>query len=155
MIDKVATAPGPMLSLDLGKKRVGVAISDPTLTAITRLPALQRSNWKRLLLDVSDLVRRFDAQALIIGWPLSLNGSQGDAAIGANEIARKFALSLDLPVFLEDERLTSIEAVEALRSTGCDAKQIAAQIDSESAAIILRDFIAGGHKRNLVSLPAG
>lgn len=151
MAEKENHFSGPILSLDLGLKRVGVAISDPTLAAITRLPPLRRSNWKRLLLDVSDLVRRFDAQALIIGWPLRLNGTEGEAADGAREIARKFAWSLDLPVFLEDERLTSTEAGEELRAAGCDARQIAAQIDSESAAIILRDFIAGGQQRNRVS----
>jgi putative Holliday junction resolvase len=150
MAQKKNKLSGPILSLDLGQKRIGVAISDPTLSAITRLPALRRSNWKRLLLDVRDLVRRFDAQAMVVGWPLRLNGTQGEAADGAKEIARKFALSLDLPIFLEDERLTSAEASEDLRAAGRDASQIAAEIDSESAAIILRDFIEDGQQRNSV-----
>ena len=142
---------GPILALDLGQRRVGVAISDPTLAAITRLRPLRRSNWKRLLLEVSDLVRRFDAQAVVVGWPLRLDGTEGSAAEGAKGIAEKFALSLDLPVFLEDERLTSTAADEKLRAEGCDAAELAARIDSESAAIILGDFIAGGQLRNRVS----
>ena len=144
---------GPILSLDLGLKRVGVAVSDPSLVAIRRLEPLRRSNWKRLLLDVSDLIRRFDAQAVVIGWPLRLDGTAGAAARGAQEIAEKFARSLELPVFLQDERLTSAEAEERLRADGYKTKELAALIDSESAAIILRDFIVGRQQRTPVSRP--
>ncbi len=112
---------------------------------------MRRSNWKRLLLDVRDLVRRFDAQALVIGWPLRLDGIEGEAAQKAQEIAQKFARSLELPIFLQDERLTSAEAEEQLRAAGCSATEIAARRDSESAAIILRDFIAGAQRRIRVS----
>ena len=144
---------GPILSLDLGLKRVGIAVSDPTLVAITRLEPLRRSNWKRLLLDVSDLIRRFDAQAVVIGWPLRLDGIEGAAAKETQEIAQKFARSLNLPIFLQDERLTTAEAEEKLRAAGYKAKELAARIDSESAAIILRDFIAGGQQKARVSRP--
>ena len=137
---------GPILSLDLGLKRVGVAVCDLTLVAITRLEPLRRSNWKRLLIDVSDLIRRFDAQAVVIGWPLRLDGIEGSAAKEAQKIAQKFARSLNLPIFLQDERLTSAEAEEKLRAAGYGAKETAARIDSESAAIILRDFICGQQK---------
>ncbi len=144
---------GPILSLDLGLKRVGVAVCDLTLVAITRLEPLRRSNWKRLLIDVSDLIRRFDAQAVVIGWPLRLDGIEGPAAKEAQKIAQKFARSLDLPIFLQDERLTSTEAEEKLRAAGYAAKEIAARVDSESAAIILRDFIVGGQQKTRVSRP--
>ena len=142
---------GSILSLDLGLKRIGIAVSDPTLVAISRLQPLRRSSWKRLLIDVRALIRRFDAQALVIGWPLRLDGIEGEAAGKAEEIARRFACSLELPVFLQDERLTSAEAEEQLRAAGCSTKEIAARRDSESAAIILRDFIAGGQRRIRVS----
>ena len=141
---------GPILSLDLGAKRVGAAISDPTLVSITRLGVIRRSNWKQLLLDVGELVRRFDAKTLVIGFPLSLDGKEGSAAKQSLEIALKFARSLYLPVYLQDERLTSVEAEERLRAEGYQAKSVAARVDSESAVIILRDFISGGQQRTLV-----
>jgi putative Holliday junction resolvase len=144
---------GPILSLDLGTKRVGAAVSDPTLVAITRLDALRRSNWKRLLLDVRELVRRFDAKTLVIGLPLSLDGSEGSAARTSQEIATKFALSLQLPVYLQDERLTSREATEKLTAEGLSPRAIAEQVDSESAAIILRDFMGGGQHKILIQRP--
>jgi len=128
-------------------------VCDPTLVAITRLEPLRRSNWKRLLLDVSDLIRRFDAQAVVIGWPLSLDGIEGPAAKEAQKLGQKFARSLNLPIFLQDERLTSAEAEENLRAQGYGATEVAARVDSESAAIILRDFIVGGQQKTRVSRP--
>lgn len=144
---------GPVLSLDLGSKRVGAAVSDPTLAAITRLTSIPRSNWKQLLHDVRDLIRRLDAKTLVIGLPLSLDGHEGSAAIACREAAVKFAISLELPIYLQDERLTSVEAQERLAEVGFQAQAIAERIDSESAAVILEDFIGGGQQRIMVERP--
>jgi putative holliday junction resolvase len=138
---------GPILCLDLGRKRIGAAVADPTFVAITPLKGLRRSNWKQLLRDVGDLVLRFDAKTLVLGFPLNLDGSEGSAAKEARELAKKFARSLHLPVYLQDERLTSVEAEERLRAQGYAANERVARLDSESAAIILRDFIADGQQR--------
>jgi putative Holliday junction resolvase len=141
----------PLIALDLGRKRVGVAISDSLSISITRLAPLPRTNWKQLLLGVSDLVRRFDVQTVVIGFPLRLNGSEGDAAEEARLHAMKFARSLNLPVYLQDERLSSVAAEENLRLEGCNHNEISRLVDSEAAAIILRDFLAAGEERTLVS----
>jgi putative holliday junction resolvase len=136
-----------VLSLDLGARRVGAAVSDPSLTAVRALEALNRSNWKQLLREVSAMVTRFDAKTLVIGFPLSLDGHEDHAAAEARATAQKFARSLALPVFLQDERLTSQAANERLREAGLRRDQIAARIDSEAAAIILEDFLSGDQSR--------
>jgi putative holliday junction resolvase len=141
---------GPILALDLGQKRIGVAVSDELLISISRLNPLRRSSWKQLLRDVGALILRFEAQTLVIGLPLRLNGTSGSAALNVRRMADKFARSLEIPVFLEDERLTSAEAEQHLRAEGHKPKEISALVDSESAAIILRDFIGGGQERILV-----
>jgi putative Holliday junction resolvase len=138
----------PVLAIDLGKKRVGIAVSDALSISITRLEALPRTNWKQMLRAVSDLVRRFDAQTVVIGLPLRLNGSAGDAALSAREIAIKFSRSLSVPVYLQDERLSSVEAEANLRAEG--QRKISAHVDSESAAIILRDFLVSDQEKILV-----
>ena len=145
--DNQDTICGPILALDLGQKRIGVAVSDELLISITRLDALQRSNWKRLIHQVASLAQRFDARTLVIGLPLRLNGSSGSAAVEVSQTAEKFARSLQIPVFLQDERLTSVEAEEHLRSEGYRPEEVHALVDSESAAIILRDFIAGSGQK--------
>jgi putative Holliday junction resolvase len=153
MENKDVTEPihAPVLALDLGSKRVGVAVSDALSISINRLDVIPRTNWKQLLRDVDNLARRFDAKTLVIGLPLKLNGSLGDAALVIRETALKFARSLKLPVYLQDERLTSAEAEETLRAAGLRAEEIEGRVDSEAAALILRDFLASDQQRILVS----
>src|SRR5688572_33056795 len=122
--DKAQNLRGPILALDLGQKRVGVASSDSMLISITKHLPLIRSNWKQLLLDVSELVRGLDAQSVVIGLPLSMDGTRGSAALETESSARKFAQSLGIPVYLQDERLSSVEAEEQLRSAGKSQNEI-------------------------------
>jgi len=140
----------PIVALDLGEKRIGVAVSDELSISITRLKVLQRTNWKQLLQDVDAVIRRFDAQTLVIGLPLQANGASGDAAEQARTVAEKFARSLNVPVYLQDERLTSVAAEENLRAEGRPKKRISELVDAEAAAIILRDFIVSEEARVLV-----
>ena len=139
------------MALDLGRKRVGVAISDALRISVRRLEPLKRSSWKRLLSEVSTLTQRFDAQTLVIGLPLRLDGTLGVAANETERLARNFARSLEMPVFLQDERLTSVEARANLQNEGFSPQEISDLLDSESAAIILRDFLTGGQDRQPVT----
>ena len=131
----------PVLALDLGEKTVGVAVSDELSITIKRLDPLKRSNWKELLRNVANLIERFDAKTLVIGLPLSLDGVSRSAAEQVEKLALNFARSLRLPVYLQDERLTSQAARESLQEEGYDTPVIERLIDSEAARIILRDFL--------------
>src|SRR5688500_12559960 len=130
-----AKDPVRIIALDLGTVRVGVAVCDELRLTVRPLPALARTSWKRLLLAVSELCERFDAESLVIGLPLRLDGTEGDAALEARRLARNFGLSLKIPVHLQDERLTSMEAESALREAGYTRQEITARVDSEAAAI--------------------
>ena len=141
---------GPILALDLGHRLVGAAVCDALLISITKLAPLRRSNWKQLLRDVTDLAIRLDAKTLVIGLPLSLNGFTGSAALEVQRTAQNFAKSLKLPVYLQDERLTSTEAEEQLRAAGHSSTKIRELVDSQAAAIILGDFLSSGQHRVLV-----
>jgi putative Holliday junction resolvase len=143
---------GPVLALDLGQKLVGIAVSDEMLITIKRLEPLKRSNWKKLLRDVTALIQRFDAQTLVIGLPLRLDGTSGSAAETTQQLGANFARSLKLPVYLQDERLTSVEAREVLLSDGHKPDDIPGLIDGEAAALILRDFLNSGEERILAPL---
>lgn len=135
-------APGRrLLCLDLGHKRVGVAVSDELWVSVRPLQALARRSWKTLLRDVSEIARSFDAQALVLGLPLRLDGTEGEEAQEARRLGRNFELSLKLPVFMQDERLTSREAEAGLRDEGFSHENLRDRVDSRAAAIILEDFI--------------
>ena len=138
---------GPILALDLGEKLVGAAISDERLITTKRLPPLKRSNWKRLLQDVRRLLEGFDAKTIVVGLPLSMDGSEGDAARNVRRIVLNLAKSVQQPVYLQDERLTSRAAIENLIAEGVKPEAIPAVIDGEAAATILRDFLVTDQKR--------
>ena len=84
----------PIVALDLGAKFVGVAVSDERHITIRRLPPLKRSNWKQLLSDVENLIESFDAEALVLGLPLRLDGTLGSSAMEIERLARNFSRSL-------------------------------------------------------------
>lgn len=132
--------PGRLLALDLGQKRVGVAVCDELRLTVRPLPAIARRSWKDLLHQVSEQVRSFEARGIVIGLPLNLDGTEGPAAAQARETADKFRLSLNIPIYLEDERLTTEEARSRLKSDG--SREIEREIDSAAAAVILRDFLS-------------
>src|ERR1043166_5021615 len=131
----------PIVALDLGTKLVGVAVSDELHISIRPLPPLKRSNWKQLLSDVESLIKSFDAEALVLGLPLRLDGSKGSAAVEIERLASNFSKSLKVPVYLQDERLTSFDARHKLSSDGHNEEEIRTLIDGEAAALILRDFL--------------
>ncbi len=132
---------GRLLALDLGAKRVGVAICDELRVTVRPLAAIERRSWKDLLRRVSELIESYEARALIVGLPSRLDGAEGPAAKEARSIAEKFQRSLSVPVYLQNESLTTFEAASHLKAAGKRKGYIDQQIDSEAAAIILRDFI--------------
>jgi len=145
--DNSSNLPGRLVALDLGAKRVGVAVCDELRITVTPLPLIERRSWKDLLRRVAETVEGYDARGLIIGLPLNMDGSEGFAAEEAMTVAENFRRSLNVPVYLQDERLTSVEAHSEMRSAGEKDEAIDRRIDSESAAIILRDFIATSQNR--------
>jgi len=132
---------GRLLAVDPGEKRIGVAISDELQLTVRPLNPIEKSSWKKLLLEIKKLLNEFDAKGIVIGLPLSLDGIERTSALASRELARKFALSLHVPVFLQDERLTSREAEEILRAQGHQGESLRERLDSEAAVLILRDFI--------------
>jgi putative Holliday junction resolvase len=145
---------GRLLALDLGQRRVGVAVSDELRITISPLAPLPRTNWKQLLRDVRSVLFSFDAKGLVLGLPLNMDGSEGFAAREARRLAVNFEKSLNVPVYLQDERLTSREAEANLRAAKHNEESIRGLVDSASAGIILRDFIAGEQHSNSPPAPS-
>lgn len=132
---------GRVLALDIGDVRIGVAVSDPD--RIVALPAgtIQVAGGPQDLKAVAALVREHDASDVVVGHPLSLSGRRGGAAMRAEEFADGLRIVLDVPVHLQDERLTTVEAGRGLRAAGANAKKARLAIDQASASLILRAFL--------------
>jgi putative Holliday junction resolvase len=122
-------------------------VSDERLITTKRLPPIKRSNWKKLLQDVRHLLERFDAQTIVVGLPLRMDGTAGEAAENVRRVAMNLARSVQQPVYLQDERLTSLAAIENLKAEGLTADEIPALVDGEAAALILRDFLSSDQNR--------
>ena len=127
---------GRLLALDLGTIRVGIAVSDELRLTVRPLTILERRSWKHLLIDVTKQIENLDVTGLVVGLPLNMDGSEGPAAVEARRLADNFRRSLSVPVYIQDERLTSEEA--KLRTNGSPANPI----DAKAAAVILEDFLS-------------
>ena len=132
---------GRVIAIDPGTKRCGVAICDDLRITTRPLPFVERTSWKKLLSKIREVVSEYDAAAIVIGLPLESDGSESEMSAEARSMARKFALSLPIPVFLQDERVTSYEAKRRLWESGVNLNETRKLVDSEAAAIILADFL--------------
>ena len=136
-----APASGRLLALDLGMKHVGVAVSDELQFTVRPVCVLERRSWKKFLKQIIAFLDEFDAVGLVLGLPYNSDGSESEMSAEARRLALNFSLSVNVPVFLHDERLTSYEAKGYLTKLGLSEKEIWERVDSEAAAIILSDFI--------------
>ena len=133
---------GRFVALDPGTKRIGVAVCDEHRVVCRPLPIIQRTSWKKLLLQVRNIVAEYDAVALVVGLPYNFDGTESEMTALARDMARKFELSLTVPVYLQDERATTYEARGRLWSAGVEGEKLRAIVDSEAATIILSDFLS-------------
>lgn len=132
---------GRVLAIDLGTKLVGLAISDELRVSTHTLSPLPRTNWKKLCLALLALCKDFDVKMVVLGLPLRLDGSEGDAAKEVRRIARNLSLSLRLPIEFQDERYTSKESESFLLKSGVHPEKLKKYVDSTSAMLILQDFL--------------
>lgn len=132
---------GRIVAIDPGTKRVGVAVCDEHRVIARPLPVVQRTSWKKLLLQIKNTLAEFDAVALVVGLPYNFDGTESEMTAEARDMAHKFSLSLNVPVYLQDERATTYEARGRLWEAGIEGKKLRAIVDSEAATIILTDFL--------------
>jgi putative pre-16S rRNA nuclease len=136
-----------VLALDLGSKRIGVAVSDRSGTIASPLLVLQRTgsvaeDHRR----IAKLVEEEEAERVVVGLPLSLDGSMGPAAKGAVAEAEALATVVNVPVETYDERLTTVTADNALREAKMRAEARRRLVDKVAAAVMLQAWLDGQKK---------
>ena len=130
-----------ILALDLGKKRIGMAISDPLGITAQGLPNLVRSNKRTDLAAVADLAREREVGLVLMGNPINMGGKEGRQSGWVREFATELESRFGLPVQFWDERLTSVEAGRVLRESGISIEKRAAAVDRLSAVILLQSYL--------------
>jgi len=131
-----------MLGLDLGSKRIGVALSDSGGTVATPYEVVARSgDRQRDHRAIKALADEAAAEGLVVGLPLSLDGSMGPAAKAAAAEALELGATTGLPVETYDERLTTVTAERSLMAQNLDAKARRKVVDKVAAAVILQAWL--------------
>jgi len=133
------------MGLDLGTKRIGVALSDATGTIASPLTVVQRH--RHLTEDhraIARLVHDEEVVTVVVGLPLNMDGSEGPAARAARAESRQLATVLGVPVETWDERRTTVTADAALMQAGLDARQRRQYVDKVAAAVILQGWLDSG-----------
>ena len=134
-----------MLALDLGSKRVGVAVSDAGGTLASPRTVLQRSgDVARDHERIAAMAAEEEARLVLVGLPLSLDGGDGPAATAARAEAAALAAVLTVPVILHDERLTTVTAHRLLAERGLDSRARRKVVDQAAAAVMLQAWLDGG-----------
>lgn len=132
---------GRLLGLDMGRKRVGVALSDETATIASPLMTLAIRDKQDLAGQVKALLAEHRVTAVVVGFPSRLDGSDTDFSAKARRLTEYLTAELPVPVHQYDERFTSKIAQRAVHDAGKDLKRSKADIDKIAAAIMLNDFI--------------
>lgn len=132
-----------LLGLDIGEARVGVAVSDPAGTIASPLVVLDARQLARDIRPLRTLVEDYEVGGLVVGLPLSMNGSEGRQSASVRAVGDRLSRELALPVTYADERLSSATASRAMGSGGVKAKQQRGRLDMVAAAIILQAYLDG------------
>jgi putative holliday junction resolvase len=130
-----------VLGLDVGSKRIGVAISDPLGITAQGLETLQRQNKRLDFERLTQLVRHHDVAEIVIGFPLRMSGAEGTQAEKMQRFAEELRERVGLPVHLWDERLTSAEANRLLRETDMSIQRRREVVDQMAAVLILQSWM--------------
>jgi putative Holliday junction resolvase len=130
------------LAVDLGDKRTGLAIADEEPLLVHPLNVLEIAIGPLLINAIRKAIHEHDAQAIVLGLPLDMDGSIGPRAKLTQEFGEELLSNTSIPIFYQDERLTSVAAEEHLSQSGRTHKQKKRVRDALAAAEILKDFLA-------------
>ena len=133
-----------LLGIDLGTKRIGIAISDYNQKIATPLQTLDKSKQGKLIDALESIIAEYDIRGIIIGNPINMDGTYGKSSQSAKDVAINISNKIDIPVSLWDERLSTVGAFNLSSELDINVSKREKDIDKFAAAFILQgalDFI--------------
>ena len=133
-----------LLGIDLGTKRIGIAISDYNQKIATPLQTLDKSKQGKLIDELESIITEYDIKGIIIGNPINMDGTYGKSSQSAKDIAINISNKIDIPVSLWDERLSTVGAFNLSSELDINVSKREKDIDKFAAAFILQgalDFL--------------
>lgn len=135
-----------IMSVDLGKARTGIAVSDKNEGFAFPKTVINEYNTEKLVQKIADWANELSAEEIVVGLPKNMDGTLGWRAEECSEIGEKIKVATSLPVVMWDERCTTVSAHTALNFTDTRGKKRKNVVDAVAAVIILEDYLA--YKKN-------
>ncbi len=132
-----------IIGLDYGSRTVGVAVTDPlgiTAQPVETVVRKEENKLRKTYARIEELAAEYGAEAFVVGLPLNMNDSEGPRAALARSFGENLARRTGLPVYYQDERLTTVEAEEVLMETGVRRENRKAYVDQIAACLILNAY---------------
>lgn len=129
------------LGIDLGAKRTGVAVGDDRSGIVSPLATVNHGSGQALFTALRKVIAEHGPDALVVGLPLDMDGSEGPSAAAARRTGATLADELNLPIHYQDERLTTFAADQAMAGSGRTHAQKKALRDGLAAAVMLEEFL--------------
>lgn len=136
-----APGAGRVLGMDVGARRIGMAVSDPLGITAQGIDTLQRRNKRSDFAQLKDVIRKYEICEIVVGLPLRMSGAEGIQAEKMQAFAEDLRKRFGLPVHLWDERLTSAEANRLLRETNLSIEKRGKAVDRMAAILILQGWM--------------
>ncbi|NJO07753.1 MAG: Holliday junction resolvase RuvX, partial [Chloroflexaceae bacterium] len=130
-----------VLALDVGGRRIGVALSDEAGLMAMPLTTLKADPRDRTLAHIEALVQEYNVDELVVGLPLTMSGEIGPQAQTVQQFVERLKQILPMPIHLFDERLTTVVAEQMMRDLGIKPEKRRQRIDEVAATIILQDYL--------------
>ena len=130
-----------LIGLDLGSKRIGVSICDEKQLIATPYKTIHKSKNNELIKELKNIIQEYDIKAIIIGYPLNMDGSSGSSAQSVNDVSKNIDKEIDVDVCLWDERLSTVGAFNLSSQLDVNVSKREKNIDQNAAAFILQGAI--------------
>ena len=130
-----------LIGLDLGSKRIGVSICDEKQLIATPFKTIKRSTAKEVIKELRTIIEENDIKGIIIGNPLNMDGTSGSSAQSVKDTSENIEKSINLPVCLWDERLSTVGAFNLSSQLDVNVSKREKKIDENAAAFILQGAI--------------
>ena len=140
-LDDLRATSGPLLGLDPGTKTLGLAVSDRTRLIASPLVTLKRTKFSKNAPELLDIYDSNEAAALVVGYPVNMDGSEGPRAQGVRDFVTNLLRVRDLPVFFWDERMSTQAVTRGMLAADMSRRRRAEEVDRLAAAYILQGVL--------------
>jgi putative Holliday junction resolvase len=130
-----------LIGIDHGKKNIGIAISDENHNIATPLTTIEFTQLKHFLIEIKNIIKENNVEAIVVGNPINMDGSLGPRAQSAKDFSKSLTEQLSVPVTLWDERLSSEGAYKGMSELSINVTKKQKKLDENSAAFILQGFL--------------